>query len=43
MFEPPVTHIETKKQKSTFDDVGDSKVIGYFEKGHSGSVCQHSI
>jgi len=32
MFEPPVTLIESKKQKTVFDDVDGSKVIGYLEK-----------
>ncbi|KAK2573870.1 Calsequestrin-1 [Acropora cervicornis] len=32
MFEPPVSLIESKKQKAAFDDVEGSKVIGYFEK-----------
>lgn len=32
MFEPPITLIESKKQKSVFEDVDGSKVIGYLEK-----------
>lgn len=32
MFEPPVTFIETKKQKTVFEDVDGSKVIGFLEK-----------
>ncbi|XP_031559785.1 calsequestrin-1-like [Actinia tenebrosa] len=33
MFEPPLTVIETKKQRKTFEDTDSSKVVGYFEKG----------
>ncbi|KAL9965120.1 hypothetical protein ACROYT_G028874 [Oculina patagonica] len=32
MFEPPVTFIESKKQKTVFEDVDGSKVIAYLEK-----------
>ncbi|XP_068684681.1 calsequestrin-1-like [Montipora foliosa] len=35
MFEPPVTPIESKKQKLSFDDVDGSKVIGFLEKDSS--------
>ena len=40
MFEPPVTLIESKKQKSAFDDVDGSKVIGYLEKDSPGIVIK---
>ncbi|KAM7427299.1 Calsequestrin-2 [Porites harrisoni] len=32
MFEAPVTFIESKKQKTSFEDVDGNKVIGYLEK-----------
>lgn len=32
MFESPVTLIESKKQKTVFEDVDGSKVVGYLEK-----------
>ena len=38
MFEPPVTPIESKKQKLSFDDVDGSKVIGFLEKDSSGKM-----
>lgn len=36
MFEAPVTFIESKKQKSSFEDVDGNKVIGYLEKDSPG-------
>lgn len=36
MFEPPVTLIESKKQKSVFEDVDGSKMIAYLEKDSPG-------
>jgi len=41
MFEPPVSLIESKKQKAAFDDVEGSKVIGYFEKDSEGKVTEN--
>ena len=38
MFEPPVTLIESKKQKTAFDDVDGKKVIAYLEKDSPGTV-----
>ena len=38
MFEPPVTLIESKKQKTVFDDVDGSKVIAYLEKDSPGTM-----
>lgn len=32
MFEPPVSFIESKKQKTSFEDIDGSKVIAYLEK-----------
>lgn len=40
MFEPPITLIESKKQKSVFEDVDGSKVIGYLEKDSPGIVME---
>lgn len=37
MFEAPVTFIESKKQKTSFEDVDGSKVIGYLEKDSPGT------
>lgn len=36
MFEAPVTFIESKKQKTLFEDVDGNKVIGYLEKDSPG-------
>ena len=38
MFEPPVTFIESKKQKTVFEDVDGSKVIAYLEKSSPGTI-----
>ena len=48
MFEPPVTLIESKKQKTVFEDVDGSKVIAYLEKDSPGMAVNillafHSI
>lgn len=40
MFEPPVTLLESKKQKTVFDDVDGSKVIAYLEKDSPGTVME---
>lgn len=37
MFEAPVTFIESKKQKTSFEDVDGNKVIGYLEKDSPGT------
>lgn len=37
MFEAPVTFIESKKQKTVFEDVEGSKVIAYLEKDSPGT------
>ena len=37
MFEPPVTFVESKKQKTLFEDTDGSKVIAYLEKDSPGS------
>ena len=37
IFEAPVTFIESKKQKTSFEDVDGSKVIGYLEKDSPGT------
>ena len=37
MFEAPVTFIESKKQKTSFEDVDGNKVIGYLEKDSQGT------
>lgn len=37
MFEPPVSFIESKKQKTSFEDIDGSKVIAYLEKHSPGS------
>lgn len=36
MFESPVTLIESKKQKTAFEDVDGSKVVAYLEKDSPG-------
>ena len=36
MFESPVTLIESKKQKTVFEDVDGSKVVAYLEKDSPG-------
>ena len=33
--------IESKKQKTAFDDVEGSKVIGYFEKDSEGKITKN--
>lgn len=37
MFESPVTLIESKKQKTLFEDVDGSKVVAYLEKDSPGT------
>ena len=36
MFESPLTLIESKKQKTAFEDVDGSKVVAYLEKDSPG-------
>ena len=36
MFESPVTLIESKKQKTLFEDVDGSKVLAYLERDSPG-------
>ena len=38
MFESPVTLIESKKQKTVFEDVDGSKVVAYLEKDSPGTL-----
>ncbi|KAK3697929.1 hypothetical protein QZH41_013007 [Actinostola sp. cb2023] len=33
MFEPPLTIVETKKQRKMFEDIDTRKMVGYFGKG----------
>lgn len=37
MFESPVTLLESKKQKTLFEDVDGSKVVAYLEKDSPGT------